>query len=439
MGLGRRNVSGGDSDESSGRAICARLRLCKAIVSRRRTQSDPDASVERDGGWHANSGRRSSWRSLLVGGGALLRARSRAARAAVARDRRVVLAGVLVRDPSRRPTALVALRPARARSPSGAPLSIAWSVEPDRSWDYANRTLVYLAFALVGAYLGARRRAGSLYGFSVLLGAVCVWALAGKVLPWLYEDYGRIARLRAPIGYWNALALLGDIALPIGLCLATRRRVGRDAARLRLARRDRADLLARRRARRGRRRRALDVALARVDRGALDARRGRAARGRRARPSPSRSPASRATGSRTPRASTTGSSSASCSSVDALIAVGALALRAAGADARPGGSRSPSLAVAIAASVAVGAAHAHSWWNSFTEPSGDRAHELAEPPRLARARTSAGSWWTAGVERLRGARRRRHRRRLVRRHEPALPAVEPRPDDRAAQPARSSS
>ena len=63
-----------------------------------------------------------------------------------------------------------------------------------------------------------------LFGFSGLLGAVCVWALAGKVLPWLYEDYGRIARLRAPIGYWNALALLGDIALPIGLCLATRRR-----------------------------------------------------------------------------------------------------------------------------------------------------------------------------------------------------------------------
>ena len=64
-----------------------------------------------------------------------------------------------------------------------------------------------------------------MYGFAALLGAVCVWSLAGKALPWLYEDYGRIARLRAPVGYWNALALLGDIALPIGLCLATRRRV----------------------------------------------------------------------------------------------------------------------------------------------------------------------------------------------------------------------
>ena len=26
--------------------------------------------------------------------------------------------------------------------------SIAWSIEPDRSWDYANRAFVYLAFAL---------------------------------------------------------------------------------------------------------------------------------------------------------------------------------------------------------------------------------------------------------------------------------------------------
>ena len=102
-------------------------------------------------------------------------------------------------------------------------ISIAWSVEPDRSWSYANRTAVYLAFALVGALLGAEPRR-LLYGFSALLGAVCVWSLAGKVLPWLYEDYGRLARLRGPVGYWNALALLGDIALPIGLCLATRMR-----------------------------------------------------------------------------------------------------------------------------------------------------------------------------------------------------------------------
>ena len=89
-------------------------------------------------------------------------------------------------------------------------LSIAWSIEPDRSWSYANRTFVYLAFALIGAYLGTEVRR-LLYGFSILLGAVCVWSLAGKVLPWLH-DYGQVARLTGPVGYWNALALLGDVA-----------------------------------------------------------------------------------------------------------------------------------------------------------------------------------------------------------------------------------
>src|SRR3954469_124088 len=36
--------------------------------------------------------------------------------------------------------------------------SIAWSIEPDRSWDYANRTAVYAAFALLGAFLAGRTR-----------------------------------------------------------------------------------------------------------------------------------------------------------------------------------------------------------------------------------------------------------------------------------------
>ena len=102
--------------------------------------------------------------------------------------------------------------------------SIAWSIEADRSWDYANRTFIYLVFALVGTYLAGR--IGQLaIGFAALLAAVCVWSLAAKVVPALHEDYGRIARLVGPVGYWNALALLGDIALPIGLWLAGRSRI----------------------------------------------------------------------------------------------------------------------------------------------------------------------------------------------------------------------
>ncbi len=102
-------------------------------------------------------------------------------------------------------------------------LSITWSVAPDRTWAYANRTLLYAAVALLGTYLAGRERnvAASL---ALLLGAVCVWALAGKIFGGLYPDYGRVARLRSPVGYWNGLALVGDIALPLALWLAKSRR-----------------------------------------------------------------------------------------------------------------------------------------------------------------------------------------------------------------------
>ena len=119
------------------------------------------------------------------------------------------------------PRGLVALLPLAALA-AWCAASVAWSIEPDRSWEYANRTVVYVAFAVVGAYVADRTR-GLALGLSGLLGALCVWALAGKVFPALYDDYARIARLRAPVGYWNALALLGAIALPLGLWLAGRR------------------------------------------------------------------------------------------------------------------------------------------------------------------------------------------------------------------------
>lgn len=103
-------------------------------------------------------------------------------------------------------------------------LSILWSIEPDRSWAYLNRELVYVAFAVLGVYAGSLVRVRVLAGaLAILLGLVFAWALLGKIVPGLYEDYGRVARLRAPIGYWNALALLGDAALPLGMWVAARR------------------------------------------------------------------------------------------------------------------------------------------------------------------------------------------------------------------------
>ena len=95
--------------------------------------------------------------------------------------------------------------------------SISWSWLPDRSWEYADRGLVYLLFVVLGLWLTGRKQLLAA-GLAALLGAVAVWALLGKVLPPVY-DYGApgVARLRGPVGLWNQLALLGDFALPLAL------------------------------------------------------------------------------------------------------------------------------------------------------------------------------------------------------------------------------
>ena len=101
-------------------------------------------------------------------------------------------------------------------------LSIAWSVAPDLSWAELNRTLVYTAFLAVGLLLGARPGSGRLAAaaLTVAFGAGVVWALAGKAIPAVFPDGGRAARLRDPIGYWNALALAADALLVLALSFA---------------------------------------------------------------------------------------------------------------------------------------------------------------------------------------------------------------------------
>jgi hypothetical protein len=113
-----------------------------------------------------------------------------------------------------------------ALSTAWAGLSMAWSIAGDRSWDWFARGLVYLAFLALGLLVGslaagARRLAAIL---ALVLGAALGWALLGVAVPSLFPDGDRIARLREPVGYWNALALLADGALVLGLWLANDRR-----------------------------------------------------------------------------------------------------------------------------------------------------------------------------------------------------------------------
>jgi hypothetical protein len=106
-----------------------------------------------------------------------------------------------------------------------AGLTTLWSTSPDRTWSYTNRTLVYAAFAVLGFAVGARLpRVALAGGAAILLGLLVGWALLAKCIPALYGDYGRVARLRAPLTYWNELALLCAAGVPIALWLAARAR-----------------------------------------------------------------------------------------------------------------------------------------------------------------------------------------------------------------------
>lgn len=103
-------------------------------------------------------------------------------------------------------------------------LTIWWSALPARSWDYADRTFVYLLFAVLGLWF-ADRRLQLAYGLAALLAAVVLWSLGGKVFPLAAQPViGVTSRLDSPVGLWNQLALLGAFALPLALWLAGRRR-----------------------------------------------------------------------------------------------------------------------------------------------------------------------------------------------------------------------
>jgi hypothetical protein len=103
-------------------------------------------------------------------------------------------------------------------------LTLLWSASPDQSWSFTNRTLVYAAFAVLGVLAGPLDDAVVAVATAVVT-AVCGWALLAKLVPGLYTDYGRLARLRAPLEDWNMLALVCVAGVPLALWTAARRRV----------------------------------------------------------------------------------------------------------------------------------------------------------------------------------------------------------------------
>jgi hypothetical protein len=107
-------------------------------------------------------------------------------------------------------------------------LTLAWSAAPSDTWTELNRAATYVlvvGLGLVAAswYPDAVRHAA--LGFAGVAFVVALYALGGKVAPGLHAgpvDLNQtvvLARLRAPLEYWNALGLFLALALPVVLRL----------------------------------------------------------------------------------------------------------------------------------------------------------------------------------------------------------------------------
>ncbi|HTR71952.1 MAG TPA: O-antigen ligase family protein [Solirubrobacteraceae bacterium] len=93
-------------------------------------------------------------------------------------------------------------------------LSVVWSVQPDVSWQDANRLLAYsgvFAAAIALVRLAPDRWPAILGGLALGAVAVCGYALATKVFPGTLvpasSTANTYARLEEPYGYWNAIGL----------------------------------------------------------------------------------------------------------------------------------------------------------------------------------------------------------------------------------------
>ncbi|MGH2944587.1 MAG: O-antigen ligase family protein, partial [Solirubrobacteraceae bacterium] len=109
-------------------------------------------------------------------------------------------------------------------------VTLLWSVAPERTWGHVNRAIAYtlvLVLAIAVASSTPRALARFAYGWLLVALACALYALAGKIIPGvevLGLDFNHTAvasRLRAPMEYWNALALVMVLAIPIALRLAT--------------------------------------------------------------------------------------------------------------------------------------------------------------------------------------------------------------------------
>ena len=109
-------------------------------------------------------------------------------------------------------------------------ITLAWSVAPDRTWGYVNRSVAYtlvVLLAIAAASSAPKVIERFAAGWLAIALATALYALAGKVMPGAeilgvsFNHTAVASRLRAPLEYWNALALVMVLAVPIALRLAS--------------------------------------------------------------------------------------------------------------------------------------------------------------------------------------------------------------------------
>jgi O-antigen ligase/polysaccharide polymerase Wzy-like membrane protein len=109
-------------------------------------------------------------------------------------------------------------------------ITLGWSETPDRTWVELNRVIAYVLVVLLGVAAACwwpRAIEGLAIAYLAVAVAVSLYALGGKFAPGVHvaglfdlDHTGTLARLRAPLDYWNALSLFSVMAVPIGVRLA---------------------------------------------------------------------------------------------------------------------------------------------------------------------------------------------------------------------------
>ena len=103
-------------------------------------------------------------------------------------------------------------------------LSALWSAAPDESWIAANRAIAYAVVAAVAIVATSSSRDAPrivAYGLTGAALLVALYAIGGKIVPGLHFAFfdlnpgDEFARVREPIGYWNAVGILCVMAAPM--------------------------------------------------------------------------------------------------------------------------------------------------------------------------------------------------------------------------------